>query len=136
MNKREFTSSSSSSSLLFWFSHKINRYVKKFLNNSVKRTKENIILDWDNCTINIAGKLANEKTRLVLRTNTNRNSHYMGNKPIVIRYMLDIDVQDISDLYTEYYKVNIPAKDPHKTVSKSITKKEYNRHVFQLCTTT
>jgi len=117
---------------LFWFSHKINRYEKKFLKNSVKRSKEIIILDWDNCTINIVGKLANGKTRLVLRTNTNRNSHYMGNKPIVLRYMLDIDVQYISDLYTEYYQVKIPAKDPHKNVPKSITKKQYKRHVFQL----
>lgn len=56
----------------------------------------------------------------------------MGNKPIVLRYMLDIDVQYISDLYTEYYQVNIPAKDPHKNVPKSITKKQYKRHVFQL----
>ena len=117
---------------LFWFSHKINRYEKKFLKSSVKRFKEIIILDWDNCTINIVGKRDNGKTRLVLRTNTNRNSHYMGNKPIVLRYMLDIDVQNISDLYTEYYQVKIPAKDPHKNVPKSITKKPYKRHVFQL----
>ena len=47
----------------------------------------------------------------------------MGDKPIVLRYMLDIDVQYISDLYTEYYQVNIPAKDPHKNVPKSINKK-------------
>lgn len=120
------------SSSLFWVTHKINRYEKKFFKNSVKRSKEIIILDWDNCTINIVGKLANGKTRLVLRTNTNRNSHYMGNKPVVLRYMLDIDVEYISDLYTEYYQINIPAKDPHKNVQKSITKKQYKRHVFQL----
>ena len=123
------------SSSLFWFSHNINRYEKKFLKSSVKRTKEIIILDWDNCTISNVGKLENGKTRLVIRTNTNRNSHYMGNKPINLRYMLDIDVQQISDLYTEYYKVNIPAKDPypHKDIPKSITKTQYKRHVFQLC---
>src|SRR5215210_9271683 len=108
-------------SSLFWFSHKINRYEKKFLKNSVKRTKEKIILDWDNCTINIVDRLANGKTRLVIRTNTNRNSHYMGDKPVVLRYMLDIDVQDISGLYTEYYQVKIPAKDAQRHVLKSIT---------------
>ena len=127
-----FLSESKLPSSLFWFSHKINKYEKKFLKSSVKRSKEIIILDWDNCTINIVGKLANGKTRLILRTNTNRNSHYMGNKPIVLRYMLDIDVQYISDLYTEYYQVNIHAKDPHKNVPKSINKKQYKRHVFQL----
>jgi hypothetical protein len=133
LNKRElFTSASPSSSSLFWFSHKINRYKKKFLKSSVKRTKEIIILDWDNCTINIVSKLTNGKTRLVIRTNTNRNSHYMGNKPISLRYMLDIDVQQISDLHSEYYKVNMAAKDPHKIVSNSITKKQYKRCVFKL----
>jgi hypothetical protein len=120
------------SSSLFWFSHKINRYEKKFLKSSVKRSKEIIILDWDNCTINIVGTLANGKTRLVIRTNTNRNSHYMGNKPIVLRYMLDIDVQYISDLASEYYQVRIPAKDSHKNILKSITKKQYRRHIFKL----
>ena len=42
----------------------------------------------------------------------------MGNKPIVLRYMLDIDVQNISDLYTEYYQVKIPAKDPPQKCTK------------------
>ena len=53
-------------SSLFWFSHKINRYEKKFLKSSVKRSKEIIIFDWDNCTITIVGKIANGKQDLFL----------------------------------------------------------------------
>src|SRR5215204_3864846 len=106
------------SSSLFWFSHKINRYDKKFLKSSVKRSKEIIILDWDNCTINIVGTLANGKTRLVIRTNTNKKkiSYYIVNKPILLRYILNIYFQYISVLASEYYQVRIPAKDPHKNI--------------------
>jgi hypothetical protein len=38
----------------------------------------------------------------------------------------------IFQVFTEYYQVKIPAKDAQRHVLKSITKKQYIRHVFQL----
>jgi hypothetical protein len=113
---------------LFWFSHQINIYEKKYLKKSVKRKKRKIILDWDNCTVNLVGRLANRKTRLVLRTGTNRNSSYMGDKPIKLRFMLGIDISHLSEIRTEPYQLSKSAKDlPH-----SIAKKPHERYLFQL----
>jgi hypothetical protein len=115
--------------LLFWFSHEINIYEKKYLKKSVKRKeRKKIILDWDNCTVNLVGRLANGKTRLVLRTRTNRNSSYMGDKPIRLRFMLGIDICDLSEIRTECYQLSKSAKH----LPKSITKKPHERYVFQL----
>src|SRR5215203_4553002 len=69
---------------------------KKYLKKSVKRKEKKITLDWDNCTVNLVGRLGNGKTRLVLRTRTNRNSSYMGNKPVRLRFMLGIDISHLS----------------------------------------
>ncbi len=114
---------------LFWFSHEINIYEKKYLKKSVKRKeRQKIILDWDNCTVNLVGRLANGKTRLVLRTRTNRNSSYMGDKPIRLRFMLGIDISNLSEIRTRYYQLTKSAKH----LPKSITKKPHERYVFQL----
>ena len=114
---------------LFWFSHEINIYEKKSLKKSVKRKQRNkIILDWDNCTVNLVGRMANGKTRLVLRTRTNRNSSYMGGKPIRLRFMLGIDISNISEIRTKRYQLSKSAKHS----PKSIAKKPHERYVFQL----
>ena len=107
----------------FWFSHRINRYDirETGLSRKVVWTDQMIVVDWDNCSLNVVGKLENGKTRIVLRSKTHRNSHYMGNKPIELNYMLGIDVSNISDVYEELYHVsnirnNLPeeAKVPRK----------------------
>jgi phosphopantetheine adenylyltransferase len=113
---------------LFWFSHEINIYEKKYLKKSVKRKEKKIILDWDNCSVNLVGRLANGKTRLVLRTRTNRNSSYMGDKPIRLRFMLGIDISHLSDIHIEFYQLSKSAKN----LPKSIAKQPHKRYLFQL----
>lgn len=93
--------------ICFWFSHRINRYDirETGMSRRVVWTDQMIVVDWDNCSLNVVGKLENGKTRIVLRSKTHRNSQYMGDKPIELSYMLGIDVSNISDVYEESYQV-------------------------------
>jgi hypothetical protein len=83
---------------LFWFSHFTKEYevVKKFTGKKeflIMEDKPLIKLDWDNCTINIARVFPETGlVRFVVRSSTNRNSDYMGNIPVKLRFMLGIDV--------------------------------------------
>ncbi|MGI0037935.1 MAG: hypothetical protein ACRD99_06225 [Nitrososphaera sp.] len=83
---------------LFWFSHFTKEYEvvkkltgkKKFL---IIEDKPAIKLEWDNCTISIARMLPETGLlRFVVRSNTNRNSDYMGNIPVKLRFMFGIDL--------------------------------------------
>jgi hypothetical protein len=95
------SSSSVSSSLadkLVWFSYKERRYEAGSYDSNRrffrwKGDDEQLVMwDWDNCWIDIAKPLDDGKIRLVVRSKTNRNSEYMGNKPVELRYMMGIDV--------------------------------------------
>ncbi|HEX7032844.1 MAG TPA: hypothetical protein VF172_07585 [Nitrososphaera sp.] len=120
----------------FWFSHWTYDYEvkdtelmkKEFL---LLKNKPQIKMDWDNCTINIATALDDGKIRFVVRSKTDRNSDYMGAKPVQIRFMLGIDVapDSISEVRTEPYKID---RDSKRKDLNSLKGEEHERWVFNL----
>jgi hypothetical protein len=97
----------------FWFSQKMNKYdvVERGGSRKVEWRDELVIVDWDNCSLDVVGKLEDGKTKIVLRSKTSRNSDYMGDKPVELYYMLGIDVSNISNVYEEPYKISNVRKD-------------------------
>lgn len=99
-----------------WFSHKANKHEvrKKWLlfGKKFTLTEETEIWDWDNCTVGTARSLDN-KSIVVIRSKTSKNSTYMGNKPVVLRYMLGFEVSTVSEPQTELYtaRKNRPGKE-------------------------
>lgn len=92
-----------------WFSHKEKKYEVK--NRKFKWTDEELVWDWDKCTIGLARTLKN-KLVVVVRSKTNKNSRYLGNKPVELRYMLGFEVTGVSEPKTETYtaRENFPKK--------------------------
>ncbi|MEP0825172.1 MAG: hypothetical protein HRF40_06780 [Nitrososphaera sp.] len=121
----------------FWFSHWTHEYEVKETGPMKKeffllKNKPQIKMDWDNCTINIATALGDGKIRLVVRSKTDRNSDYMGDKPVQIRFMLGIDVSpdSISEVRAEPYKIARDSK--RKDLNSLKEEEERERWVFNL----
>jgi hypothetical protein len=85
-----------------WFSHWTDEYIVK---QGTKRQviewlegKPEIKMDWDNCMVDVAGYKGENRLVLVIRSKTPRNSQYMGNIPVQLRYMLEVefDIKSIS----------------------------------------
>ena len=116
--------------LKFWFTHEITKYEitgandeSTFLTFSldslrkVKKTQSKVKLDWNDCTMDIIGKLLDKKDenkrklKIVLRSKSTKKSEYMGNpeqpiKSVGIRYMLGINIEHISDIFIEDYALS------------------------------
>ena len=123
---------------LFWFSHFTKEYevVKKITGKKeflVMEDKPVIKLDWDNCTISVAGiSPQTGLVKFVVRSSTNRNSDYMGDIPVKLRFMLGIDVDpsNISTPTTESgYQL---ASSKRKNLPKSARAIVHDRWVFNL----
>jgi len=83
-----------------WFSHRENKYDVK--QGKFNWTDKIEIWDWDHCNIGLAKSLEN-KLIVVVRSKTNKNSKYMGNKPVELRYMLGFELNKVSDPRSEIY---------------------------------
>jgi hypothetical protein len=121
---------------LFWFSQFTIEYEVQSDGKSKKfglKTKEPLIkLDWDNCTVEIAERLANGNVRFMIRSKTNRNSDYMGGIPVQLRFMIMIDVEPstISEPHTEVnYQLSASER---KNLPKSAREIIHDRWVFKL----
>ena len=112
----------------FWFSHQTTKYEiigshedrdtygSESTLKKVRKTNEKIKLDWTDCTLDIIGKLKDEKDenkeklKIVLRSTSTKKSVYMGEsdspKDIRIRYMLGMNVSNISDIMIEEYELS------------------------------
>jgi hypothetical protein len=118
---------------LVWFSHLEKEY--QVVDLGLKRIfqwKEDQppkMWDWDNCTVNRAKVLAEGKVRVVIRSKTNRHSDYMGHIPVQLRYMLGIDIKQVSDPYIEDYRL---AEVGRKNLPLSARGKGHKRWVFKL----
>ena len=77
----------------------------------INRTPSRV--DWDHCTIRLARTLKNELITVV-RSKTNKNSRYMGNKPVELRFMLGFDVSRVSEPRIESYT----ARENHPDTEK------------------
>ncbi len=99
-----------------WFSHKERVWwvddQRKF-----SWTDKRDVWDWDSCTISLARTLEENKLKIVVRSSTEKNSRYMGNKPVELRFMLGFDVKSVSEPIAESYtaRKNLPGKSegPH-----------------------
>ena len=93
----------------FWFTHKVNRYETMEISpgkKTLKKTPEIVKLDWDNCILDVVGRLPNGKTRIVFRSKSKKISKYMGDKPVGIRYMLGVDITKASLPKIEPYELS------------------------------
>ncbi len=93
----------------FWFTHKVNRYETVKISpgkTTLKKTSEIVMLDWDNCTLDVVGRLPDGKTRIVFRSKSKKISKYMGDKPVGIRYMLGVDITKASLPKIEQYELS------------------------------
>ena len=119
----------------FWFSHIVNKYEIKEIDTfkkKVKRTDEQIRLDWDKCTLEVIGRLPNDKLRIVLRSKSTKNSGYMG-KDVTIRYMMGIDISNISLPKIEPYNLSEDNSKVRENFDKEKTQPKNNqRVVFRL----
>lgn len=124
--KHSFLGLTSLSPNKIWFSHRENRWevVEGPEKPRFHLTPKKEIWDLDSCTIGLARTLGENKLRVVVRSKTNKNSKYMGNKPVELRFMLGFDVSIVSEPKAESYtaRENLPEK---KEGPK-------NRWVFQL----
>ena len=81
-----------------WFSHGEEIYeVKKgwFLKKGgFAWTGKTKIWNWDNCTVGLA-KPRSDRTLIIVRSDTNKNSKFMGDRPVKIRFMLGFEVKEI-----------------------------------------
>lgn len=82
------------------FSHRENRYDVK--QGKFNWTDKIEIWDWDHCNVGLARTLDN-KLLVVVRSKTNKNSRYMGNKPVELRYMLGFELNKVSGPISEIY---------------------------------
>ena len=65
--------------------------------------------------------------RIVIGSKTNRNSRYMGNRPVGLRYRLEIAVSNISVPKVELYTL----KNTRRKDLKSPKQVAHNRYVVQ-----
>jgi hypothetical protein len=117
-----------------WFSHIVNKYEIKEIDTfkKVKRTNEQILLDWDKCTLEVIGRLSNGKIRIVLRSKSTKNSGYMG-KDVEIRYMMGIDISNVSLPIIENYNLSEDNSKVRSNYDKEkIQPKNNQRAVFSL----
>ncbi len=120
---------------LLWFTHVTTEYeVRGGSHKEFVWMTDNpkIRLDWDNCTVDVAGLLSDGSARFVIRSSTNRNSDYMGDIPVKLRYMLAIDVDPatISEPRTE--RNHSLADSKRKRLPDSVRTRPHDRWVFDL----
>lgn len=94
-----------------WFSHREKIY--KVTNGRFIWTDKDQIWDWDHCTTGLVRTLEN-KLIVVVRSSTNKNSRFMGNKPVELRFMLGFQVNGFSEPRTESYTARDNHPDPGK----------------------
>ncbi len=83
-----------------WFSHLEQRWEAG--DSGFSWTGEKKIWDWDHCTVGIARTLE-DKLLVVVRSKTNKNSRYMGDKPVELRFMLGFEASSVSEPESEVY---------------------------------
>lgn len=112
---------------LFWFSHIGTEYEvieaanrKRVIFKNSSRT-----FDWDNCTVQLTYSKI-KKLRILIRGHEHKYSKYRK-KIVRPTFLLSVDIDSISPLNEDYYKIG----DARKNL-KSLHSKEYPRYVFQL----
>jgi hypothetical protein len=115
---------------LFWFSHKARRYQIEhsgFENIFTWKSNNQVMWDWDRCTISAGRLLKNGKIRFVIRSKTNRNSEYIGSKPVSVRFMLAIDASSVQEPWEEQHSITSRRKG-----LSSLVGQKHDRWVFTL----
>ncbi|MFZ3170316.1 MAG: hypothetical protein WA130_22105 [Candidatus Methanoperedens sp.] len=92
-----------------WFSHREKKW--EVIDGKFSWTDKEDIWDFDYCTVGIARTLENELI-CVVRSRTDKNSSYMGNKPVELRFMLGFPINKVTEPATELYtaRKKIPDK--------------------------
>ncbi len=110
-----------------WLSHRENKWKIGWFGKFSWTTKSEM-WDWDNCTIDLARSLKDNSLIVVVRSTTNKNSSYMGNKPVELRFMLGFSVNGKSPPE--------PKIESSYTARKNLSKKNWegpkDRWVLQL----
>lgn len=92
-----------------WFSHREKKWEVK--DGKFSWTDKEEIWDFDQCTIGFARTLDNELIGVV-RSRTDKNSSYMGEKPVKLRFMLGFPINKVTRPTAELYtaRKNFPEK--------------------------
>ena len=118
-----------------WFSHWTKEYrVRPGVRRPVFEWLEDrppIKMDWDNCHVDIVGH-SSGMARFVVRSRATKNSEYMGDIPVQLRFMLtvDVDAKEIGEPALEKdYKIESPKR---KHVPPSVRETPHDRWVLRL----
>ena len=92
-----------------WFSHREKKW--EVTNGKFSWTDKEDIWDFDHCTVGIARTLEKELIGVV-RSRTDKNSTFMGDKPVELRFMLGFPINKVTEPATELYtaRKKIPDK--------------------------
>jgi hypothetical protein len=118
-----------------WFSHIVNKYELEEIGafKKAKKTNKQIRLDWDKCTLEVIGRLPDNKIRIVLRSKSTKNSGYRAGTDLTLRYMMGIDISNISPPKIEKYNLSEDNSKVRENFDKEkIQPKNNQRVVFGL----
>jgi len=85
----------------FWFSHREEKWIVD--KGKFRWSGEKQIWDWDSCTIGLVRTVKDNKLRIIVRSETETFSEYMGNKNVTLRFMLGFDITRVSEPESELY---------------------------------
>ncbi|MEO9363013.1 MAG: hypothetical protein ABI348_03845 [Nitrososphaera sp.] len=118
-----------------WFSHWTKEYqVRQAGKKRVfewLQEKPAIKLDWDNCTVDVVGRL-DGMHRLVVRSKTLKNSQYMGSIPVQLRFMLMYDIDPEFVQKPALDRNHSLASSARKGIPESVRRTPHDRWVMRL----
>ncbi len=84
---------------MIWFAHRKVIYTTEhgrfeWTRPTREQGKNWKVWNWDNCTVSLA-KPSPDRTLVVVRSSANKNSRYMGDRPVRIRFMLGFEVKEV-----------------------------------------
>lgn len=120
-----------------WFSHWTDEYV---IRQGPRRPviewlegRPPIKMDWDNCIVDIASyNRDGNRITLVIRSKTLRNSQYMGNIPVLLRYMLAVDFDAGSVVKPVLDRSYSLASSRRKNLPPSLRERPHDRWLLRL----
>ena len=117
-----------------WFSQLVNEYeVTQYgATRTFKSTDRVIKLDWDNCRISSAGVQSDGKVKFVIRSETNRNSDYMGDIPVQLRFMLEIEIDPVRISEPTMERQYNVAASKRRKLPQSVKQLVHDRWVIRL----
>lgn len=118
-----------------WFSHWTTEYtIKRGIKRQVIEWLEGkppIRMDWDNCTVDVLGRYGGS-IKLAIRSKTLRNSKYMGDIPVQLRYMLAVEFEADSISEPTLDRGYSLTQSARKSLPQSLREKPHDRWLLKI----